>query len=89
MEGLGASLRASLLASLFVVLLVSWRDHIILILSNKPLCFFDKPIYNTTMKRTGRPTIKDLAQRAGVSKTAVSFAFNAPERLSKETCTKI
>ena len=89
MEGLGASLRASLRASLFIVLLVSWCEHIILILSNKPLCFFDKPIYNTTMKRTGRPTIKDLAQRAGVSKTAVSFAFNAPERLSKETCTKI
>lgn len=63
--------------------------HLILILSNKPLCFFYKPIYNTNMKRTGRPTIKDLAQRAGVSKTAVSFAFNAPERLSKETCTKI
>lgn len=63
--------------------------HLILILSNKSLCFFYKPIYNTNMKRTGRPTIKDLAQRAGVSKTAVSFAFNAPERLSKETCTKI
>ena len=41
------------------------------------------------MKRTGRRTIKDLAQRAGVSKTAVSFAFYAPERLSKETCEKI
>lgn len=63
--------------------------HLILILSNKSLCFFYKTIYNTNMKRTGRPTIKDLAQRAGVSKTAVSFAFNAPERLSKETCTKI
>ncbi|HML20264.1 MAG TPA: LacI family DNA-binding transcriptional regulator [Aggregatilinea sp.] len=30
-------------------------------------------------------TISDIAQRAGVSKTAVSFAFNYPERLSEET----
>lgn len=41
------------------------------------------------MKRTGRPTIKDLAERAGVSKTAVSFAFNSPERISKKTYEKI
>lgn len=41
------------------------------------------------MKRTGRPTIKDLAERAGVSKTAVSFAFNSPERISKETYERI
>ena len=41
------------------------------------------------MKRTGRPTIKDLAERAGVSKTAVSFAFNSPERISKGTYERI
>ena len=41
------------------------------------------------MKRTGRPTIKDLAEQAGVSKTAVSFAFNSPERISKGTYEKI
>jgi alanine racemase len=32
-----------------------------------------------------RITIKDIAQQAGVSKTAVSFAFNMPGRLSDET----
>lgn len=41
------------------------------------------------MKRTGRPTIKELAEQAGVSKTAVSFAFNSPERISKETYERI
>lgn len=41
------------------------------------------------MRQSGRPTIKDLANRAGVSKTAVSFAFNSPERISKETYQKI
>lgn len=41
------------------------------------------------MRRTGRPTIKDLAELAGVSKTAVSFAFNSPERISRETYEKI
>jgi alanine racemase len=30
-------------------------------------------------------TIAEIARRAGVSKTAVSFAFNYPERLSEET----
>ncbi|MEE0998356.1 MAG: LacI family DNA-binding transcriptional regulator [Treponemataceae bacterium] len=34
-------------------------------------------------------TIKDLAEKAGVSKTTVSFAFNNPSRISKETCEKI
>ena len=29
-------------------------------------------------------TIKDLAEKAGVSKTAVSFAFNNPKRISEE-----
>jgi alanine racemase len=32
-----------------------------------------------------RATIADVAKAAGVSKTAVSFAFNAPDRLSSET----
>jgi len=37
----------------------------------------------------GRVTMKDIAKRAGVSKTAVSFAFNDPSRLSKATVEKI
>ena len=32
-----------------------------------------------------RITIKDIAERAGVSKTTVSFAFNDPQKISKET----
>lgn len=36
-----------------------------------------------------RPTILDLAREAGVSKTAVSFAFNAPERLAESTLQRI
>jgi alanine racemase len=36
-----------------------------------------------------RPRIADVAREAGVSKTAVSFAFNNPERLSPETATRI
>lgn len=34
-------------------------------------------------------TIKDIAARAGVSKTTVSFALNYPDRISKETYTAI
>lgn len=34
-------------------------------------------------------TIKDLAEKAGVSKTAVSFAFNNPKRISEETYKRI
>jgi len=34
-------------------------------------------------------TIKDIAERAGVSKTTVSFALNNPKRISKETYGKI
>lgn len=34
-------------------------------------------------------TIKDIAEKAGVSKTAVSFAFNNPERISKATYRRI
>ena len=33
--------------------------------------------------------IDDIAQRAGVSKTAVSFAFNNPSRLSQETVQRV
>jgi len=36
-----------------------------------------------------RATIKDIALRAGVSKTTVSFALNNPSRISKETYERI
>ena len=36
-----------------------------------------------------RTTINDIANRAGVSKTTVSFAFNSPSKISKETCVRI
>jgi DNA-binding LacI/PurR family transcriptional regulator len=36
-----------------------------------------------------RATINDIARRAGVSKTTVSFAFNNPEKISKATFTRI
>ncbi|HEY3164132.1 MAG TPA: LacI family DNA-binding transcriptional regulator [Candidatus Limnocylindrales bacterium] len=36
-----------------------------------------------------RVTIADVAERAGVSKTAVSFAFNNPDRLNSATATRI
>jgi len=36
-----------------------------------------------------RVRIADVASEAGVSKTAVSFAFNSPERLNPATATKI
>jgi alanine racemase len=36
-----------------------------------------------------RPTIKDIAERAGVSKTTVSFALNAPSRISDETYRRV
>jgi alanine racemase len=39
--------------------------------------------------RTHRPRIADVAREAGVSKTAVSFAFNNPDRLSPETAERI
>jgi alanine racemase len=39
--------------------------------------------------RTTRPRIEDVARAAGVSKTAVSFAFNTPDRLSAETAERI
>ena len=40
-------------------------------------------------QRTIRPTIADVAREAGVSKTAVSFAFNTPARLKPETADRI
>src|SRR5579862_1106877 len=40
-------------------------------------------------QRPSRPRIADVAREAGVSKTAVSFAFNSPERLAPETATRI
>jgi len=36
-----------------------------------------------------RATIKDIASRAGVSKTTVSFALNNPKRISRETYERI
>lgn len=36
-----------------------------------------------------RVTIADVAERAGVSKTAVSFAFNSPQRLNAATASRI
>ena len=36
-----------------------------------------------------RVTIADVAEAAGVSKTAVSFAFNNPARLNVDTATRI
>ena len=40
-------------------------------------------------QRIVRPRIDDVAREAGVSKTAVSFAFNSPERLAPETADRI
>jgi DNA-binding LacI/PurR family transcriptional regulator len=40
----------------------------------------------TKMKR---PTIKDIARESGYSKTAVSFAFNDPSRISEKACNQI
>ena len=40
-------------------------------------------------QRVRRPRIADVAREAGVSKTAVSFAFNSPDRLSLETANRI
>jgi alanine racemase len=41
-------------------------------------------------ERTGRrPRIADVAREAGVSKTAVSFAFNSPDRLAPDTAIRI
>ncbi len=39
--------------------------------------------------RGSRITIKDIAERAGVSKATVSFAFNAPGKISPETRNRV
>nr|WP_321304197.1 LacI family DNA-binding transcriptional regulator [uncultured Sphaerochaeta sp.] len=39
--------------------------------------------------RIKRPTIKDIARESGYSKTAVSFAFNDPSRISEKACNQI
>jgi DNA-binding LacI/PurR family transcriptional regulator len=39
--------------------------------------------------RNVRPRIADVAREAGVSKTAVSFAFNSPDRLAPETALRV
>ena len=36
-----------------------------------------------------RVTIADVAEAAGVSKTAVSFAFNSPEKLGQATVDRV
>jgi len=41
------------------------------------------------MIATRRPRIADVASAAGVSKTAVSFAFNSPDRLAPDTAVRI
>jgi DNA-binding LacI/PurR family transcriptional regulator len=40
-------------------------------------------------QRSARPRIADVAREAGVSKTAVSFAFNSPQRLAPGTAERI
>jgi DNA-binding LacI/PurR family transcriptional regulator len=40
-------------------------------------------------QRISRPRIADVAREAGVSKTAVSFAFNSPDRLAPDTAQRI
>jgi len=40
-------------------------------------------------QRIARPRIADVAREAGVSKTAVSFAFNSPDRLAPDTAERI
>ena len=39
--------------------------------------------------KSKRITIADIAQKSGYSKTAVSFAFNCPERISRDAVEKI
>lgn len=41
------------------------------------------------IERPQRPRIADVAREAGVSKTAVSFAYNKPDKLSPATVTRI
>jgi alanine racemase len=46
----------------------------------------EAPLAKAAEQRVG---IADVAREAGVSKSAVSFAFNSPDRLSAETATRI
>ena len=41
------------------------------------------------MTKERRTTISDIAERSGYSKTAVSFAFNAPEKISEQAVRRI
>lgn len=41
------------------------------------------------MTKERRTTISDIAEKSGYSKTAVSFAFNAPEKISKAAVKRI
>ena len=50
---------------------------------------FTEGVTSPVEQRTVRPRIDDVAREAGVSKTAVSFAFNNPERLAPETAARI
>jgi DNA-binding LacI/PurR family transcriptional regulator len=45
--------------------------------------------YDSVVQVIRRPTIADVAEAAGVSKTAVSFAFNRPDRLAPDTAVRI
>ena len=47
------------------------------------------PVLSAMNNDQRRVTINDIARQAGVSKTAVSFAFNMPSRLSSETTQRI
>ncbi len=47
------------------------------------------PTGETGEPRAARARIADVAREAGVSKTAVSFAFNNPDRLNPETADRI
>lgn len=48
-----------------------------------------KTAQESAPKSSRRPRIADVATEAGVSKTAVSFAFNSPERLNAGTAARI
>ena len=55
-----------------------------------PLIAAGVPDEETVEERTPRrPRIADVAREAGVSKTAVSFAFNSPDRLAPQTASRI
>jgi alanine racemase len=49
----------------------------------------DKTVINMSANKKPKVTIKDIAKLAGVSTTSVSFAFNDPNRIGKETVQKI